>query len=86
MLMSNLFRQCYGKITKELKTMIEKDINQWRNDNSYVVDIVSDKQHITKYFKQGLLDSWLKYALSTGNWGIKTIGSFKILNKVFLKF
>jgi DNA-directed RNA polymerase II subunit RPB2 len=77
MLMSNLFRQCYGKITKELKTMIEKDINQWRNDNSYVVDIVSDKQHITKYFKQGLLDSWLKYALSTGNWGIKTIGSFQ---------
>ena len=28
MLMANLFRQCYGKITKELKTMIEKDINQ----------------------------------------------------------
>ena len=76
-LMSNLFRQCYGKITKELKTMIEKDINQWRNDTTYVVDLVSDKQHITKYFKQSLLDSWLKYALSTGNWGIKTIGSFQ---------
>ena len=77
MLMSNLFRQCYGKITKELKTMIEKDINQWRNDSTFVVDLISDKQHITKYFKQGLLDSWLKYALSTGNWGIKTIGSFQ---------
>ena len=77
MLMANLFRQCYGKITKELKTMIEKDINQWRNDSTFVVDLISDKQHITKYFKQGLLDSWLKYALSTGNWGIKTIGSFQ---------
>ena len=77
MLMANLFRQCYGKITKELKVMIEKDINQWRNDNTFVVDLISDKQHITKYFKQGLLDSWLKYALSTGNWGIKTIGSFQ---------
>jgi len=77
MLMSNLFRQCYGKITKELKSMIEKDINQWRNDSTSVVDLISDKQHITKYFKQGLLDSWLKYALSTGNWGIKTIGSFQ---------
>jgi DNA-directed RNA polymerase beta subunit len=75
--MANLFRQCYGKITKELKTMIEKDINQWRNDSTFVVDLISDKQHITKYFKQGLLDSWLKYALSTGNWGIKTIGSFQ---------
>jgi len=77
MLMANLFRQCYGKITKELKSMIEKDINQWRNDSTFVVDLISDKQHITKYFKQGLLDSWLKYALSTGNWGIKTIGSFQ---------
>lgn len=77
MLMANLFRQCYGKITKELKSMIEKDINQWRNDSTSVVDLISDKQHITKYFKQGLLDSWLKYALSTGNWGIKTIGSFQ---------
>ena len=77
MLMANLFRQCYGKITKELKVMIEKDINQWRNDSTFVVDLISDKQHITKYFKQGLLDSWLKYALSTGNWGIKTIGSFQ---------
>ena len=77
MLMANLFRQCYGKITKELKSMIEKDINQWRNDSTFVVDLISDKQHITKYFKQGLMDSWLKYALSTGNWGIKTIGSFQ---------
>ena len=76
-LMSNLFRQCYGKITKELKLQIEKDIGLWRANSKNVVDLVSDKQHLNKYFKQSLLDSWLKYALSTGNWGIKSIGSFQ---------
>ena len=76
-LVSSLFRQCYGRITKELKANIERDISLWRANNNSVVDLVSDKQHITKYFKQSLLDSWLKTALSTGNWGIKVIGSFQ---------
>ena len=76
-LMSSLFRQSYGKITKELKLMIERDIGLWRANNNKIFDLINDRTHITKYFKQSLLDSWLKYALSTGNWGIKSIGSFQ---------
>jgi DNA-directed RNA polymerase beta subunit len=75
--MSNLFRQCYSKITKELKQQIEKDICMWRSSSSNLSDMIGDKTSLNKYFKQSLLDSWLKYALSTGNWGIKSIGSFQ---------
>ena len=76
-LMSNLFRQCYGKMTKEIKNLIEKELNLWRaNQSANNVDIISDS-NIHRYFKQSLLDSWLKYSLSTGNWGIKSIGSFQ---------
>jgi len=76
-LMSNLFRQCYGKMTKEMKNLIERELNLWRaNQNCTNADIISDS-NIHRYFKQSLLDSWLKYSLSTGNWGIKSIGSFQ---------
>ena len=76
-LMSNLFRQCYGKMTKEIKNLIERELNLWRASNTTKnIDIISDN-NIHRYFKQSLLDSWLKYSLSTGNWGIKSIGSFQ---------
>ena len=76
-LLSNLFRQCYGKMTKEIKGLIERELNLWRaNYNNTTTDIINDN-NIHRYFKQSLLDSWLKYSLSTGNWGIKSIGSFQ---------
>ena len=77
-LISNLFRQCYGKLTKEIKALIERELNLWRaNQNSIATpDIISDV-NIHRYFRQSLLESWLKYSLSTGNWGIKSIGSFQ---------
>jgi DNA-directed RNA polymerase beta subunit len=77
-LMSNLFRQCYGKMTKEIKALIERELNLWRANKTSIAtcDIISDN-NIRSYFKQSLLESWLKYSLSTGNWGIKSIGSFQ---------
>ena len=76
-LMSNLFRQCYGKLTKELKVAIEKELNMWRgNSNTPLCNIISDIS-IHRFFKQSMLESWIKYSFSTGNWGIKSIGSFQ---------
>jgi DNA-directed RNA polymerase beta subunit len=76
-LISNLFRQCYGKLTKELKIAIEKELNMWRgNSNTPLSNIISDIS-IHRFFKQSLLESWIKYSFSTGNWGIKSIGSFQ---------
>ncbi|NBU50895.1 MAG: hypothetical protein EBS47_12625, partial [Betaproteobacteria bacterium] len=75
--MSNLFRQCYGKLTKELKVAIEKELSMWRgNSNTPLSNIISDIS-IHRFFKQSLLESWIKYSFSTGNWGIKSIGSFQ---------
>ena len=76
-LMSNLFRQCYGKMSKEIKGLIERELNLWRaNHSCLTTDIISDN-NIHRFFKHSLLESWLKYSLSTGNWGIKSIGSFQ---------
>lgn len=77
-LMSNLFRQCYGKMSKEVKALVERELNLWRANPSSIAtcDIISDN-NIHRYFRQSLLESWLKYSLSTGNWGIKSIGSFQ---------
>jgi DNA-directed RNA polymerase beta subunit len=77
-LMSNLFRQCYGKMTKEVKCLVERELNLWRANPGSVAtcDIISNN-NIHRYFRQSLLESWLKYSLSTGNWGIKSIGSFQ---------
>ena len=76
-LMSNLFRQCYSKMTKEIKSLIERELGLWRvNNNIPTQDIISNA-NIHRYFKQSLLDSWLRYSLSTGNWGIKSIGTFQ---------
>lgn len=76
-LMSNLFRQCYGKMTKEMKNLIERELNLWRANQSVPTSEIITDINIHRYFKQSLLDSWLKYSLSTGNWGIKSIGSFQ---------
>jgi len=77
-LMSNLFRQCYGKMTKEVKTLIERELNLWRanQDSIATCDIISDI-NIHRYFRQSMMESWLKYSISTGNWGIKSVGSFQ---------
>lgn len=77
-LMSNLFRQCYGKMTKEIKALIERELGLWRANTNTITanDIISDT-NVHRYFKQSLLDSWLRYSLSTGNWGIKSIGTFQ---------
>ena len=76
-LMSNLFRQCYGKMTKELKIVIEKELNLWRGNATVPNSEIITDINIHRFFKQSLLESWIKYSLSTGNWGIKSIGSFQ---------
>jgi len=77
-LMSNLFRQCYGKMTKEVKALIERELSLWRaNPNSIATCDIISNVNIHRYFRQSLLESWLKYSLSTGNWGIKSIGNFQ---------
>jgi len=75
-LYSNLFRQCYGKMIKEVRNLIVRELNLWRaNPNTPLQLITANNVH--RFFKQNVIETGLRYALSTGNWGIKSIGSFQ---------
>jgi len=85
-LMANLFRQYYGKVIKDLKNLLQKEINNggWKATNKFIN--VVNKINVTKLFKSTVIDSGLRYALATGNWGIKNNknkqGVAQVLNRM----
>ena len=85
-LMANLFRQYYGRLIKDMKNMLMKDINNgsWKATNQFIN--VVNKVNISKLFKSTIIESGLKYGLATGNWGIKTNktkqGVAQVLNRM----
>ena len=74
-MLSNLFRQYYGKVVKDVKNMIYKELNtgSWRVSND-LVNLIN-KSNIYKIVKPSTIESGLKYGLATGNWGIKNANS-----------
>ena len=70
-LMSNLFRQYYGKVVRDMKMMIYKEIQHgsWKVNNNYL-DIIKPN-NIYKVMKSSIIEGGFKYSLATGNWGIK---------------
>ena len=85
-LMANLFRQYYGKVIKDMRNMIQKDINNgaWKATNKF--SNVINKVNISKIVKSTIIESGLKFGLATGNWGIKTgktkQGVAQVLNRM----
>ena len=85
-LMSNLFRQYYGKVIKDMKNMVQKEINSgcWKATNKFINII--NKVNISKIIKSTIIDSGMRYALATGNWGIKSNknkqGVAQVLNRL----
>lgn len=85
-LMANLFRQYYGKVVKDMKNMIQKDINTgaWKATNKF--SNVITKVNINKIVKSTIIESGLKFGLATGNWGIKSAktkqGVAQVLNRM----
>lgn len=85
-LMANLFRQYYGKMIKDMKNMIQKEINSgsWKATNKFIN--VINKINISKIIKSTIIDSGMRYALATGNWGIKSNknkqGVAQVLNRM----
>lgn len=71
-LMANLFRQYYGRLIKDMKNMINKEINNgsWKATNNFLN--VINNVNIGKILKSTIVDAGLKYGLATGNWGIRT--------------
>jgi DNA-directed RNA polymerase II subunit RPB2 len=62
-LMAQLFRAYFGKFVKELKTTCEKDMMAGR--------ISELPQNLSKKLKPNSIENDIKYALGTGNWGLK---------------
>jgi DNA-directed RNA polymerase II subunit RPB2 len=85
-LMANLFRQYYGKVVKDMKNTIQKEINSggWKATNNFIN--VINRVNINKVIKSTIIDSGMRYALATGNWGIKSNknkqGVAQVLNRL----
>ena len=70
-LLANIFRQYYGKLVKEIKKMVAKELHTNGAFNTGTVGNVINKHNITRIVKSTIIDAGLKYALSTGIWGLK---------------
>lgn len=75
-LYANLFRQCYGKLIKDVRNLVVRELNLWRATPNVPMQLLTSN-NIHRFFKQTVIESGLRYALSTGNWGVKSIGSFQ---------
>lgn len=85
-LLGNLFRQYYGKVIKDMRMLIQKDINSgsWRSTGN-LIDVMN-KSNVYKMIKATIIEAGLKYGLATGNWGMKSSrmrqGVAQVLNRM----
>ena len=85
-LFSNLFRQYYTKLIKDMKTQINKEFlsGSWKATNNFI-DIINNS-NIYKIIKGRTITTGLKYSLATGNWGMKNSinkqGIAQVLNRL----
>jgi len=86
-LIASLFRQYYGKMIKDMKNMINKEINYgvWKRTNQFI-NIINKTNINNKIIKPNIIESGIRYALATGNWGIKNNknkqGVAQVLNRM----
>lgn len=85
-LLANLFRQYYGKVVKDLKNGIQKEINTGSWKGTRQISNIINNVNISKLIKATTIESGLKYGLATGNWGIKSNkskqGVAQVLNRM----
>ncbi len=70
-LMANIFRQYYGKVIRDMKNMLFKEIlsGPWKATSDFINII--NVSNLYKIIKSNTIEAGLKYSLATGNWGIK---------------
>ena len=83
-LLSNLFRQYWSKCVKDMRNSIMKELNSCHNKVN-ILNVVNET-NIYKLLKSTTLETGIKYALATGNWGIKTssnkVGIAQVLSRL----
>jgi DNA-directed RNA polymerase beta subunit len=77
-LLNNLFRNYFNKLVKDMSKQIVREINtgSWRSTEDYL-NIVNDT-NMYKIIKSTTIENGLKRALSTGDFGIKSLTSNKV--------
>ena len=84
-LIANIFRQYYGKVVKDLKNGISKEITVSARQPRQFFNVINSV-NITKLIKSTTIESGIKYGLATGNWGIKSNkskqGVAQVLNRM----
>ena len=70
------FRQCFNKLVKDMVKSITREIKNNKSKRD-IFDLITNN-NIYKIIKPTIIDGGLKYALATGNWGIKTSGKGNI--------
>ena len=70
-LMANLFRQYFTKLVKDMKTNVNKEYTcgSWKANKDF--SNIINNTNIYKIIKYATISTGLKFALATGNWGIK---------------
>ena len=85
-LLGALFRQYYTKMLKDFKTTLTKEFNNgsWKATNNFH-DIIN-KTNIYKLIKPTICENGMKYALATGNFGMKNtfnkVGISQLLSRL----
>ena len=86
-LMASLFRQCFNKLVKDMVKSIAKEVNGNKSGKDLLEIITTN--NIYKIVKPTIIDGGLKYALATGNWGVKSggkgnmkVGTAQVLNRL----
>jgi DNA-directed RNA polymerase II subunit RPB2 len=83
-LLANLFRQYFSKLVKDMRNSIMKEFNS--NHGTMTVQSIINETNIYKLLKSTTIETGIKFALATGNWGIKTssgkVGIAQVLSRL----
>ena len=83
-LLANLFRQYFGKMTKDMRNSVMKELNTCHNKIG--IKNVINETNIYKLCKSSTIETGIKYGLATGNWGIKSssnkVGIAQVLSRL----
>lgn len=85
-LVASLFRQSFAKVVKDVRNMTQRELTSggWRATNR-LVNVIG-RGNVSRIVKSTIIESNLRYALSTGNWGMKSAktkqGVAQVLNRM----
>jgi DNA-directed RNA polymerase II subunit RPB2 len=84
-MLSNIFRQYFGKLVKEVRKNVQKELagNAWRASGT-AIDVVN-ASNVFKIIRGSTIENGLRYSLATGNWGVKAgakVGVSQLLNRM----